>query len=332
MKLFSKITFSLFALGLMMSVHAEEPALTKIRVGWQIPWATQGQLVQIWKHTDILQKHGLEAEFIGKTYGPMLNEVALGGGLDVILTADQPAAALFAKDKGWIGVGRLMYNRTSIYVPLNSDIKNVKDLKGRTMGVPVGAAAERVAVSALKRNGLEAGKDTKITNLGMPEHGPLIQSNKDKKTWGSFDSLAGFDPAPAIFESKGLVRVLDVGTVVSLVLMNESFIAANKGVAERVNAALIDAYDYYRQNVAQADDWFLKEAQLQDADHKACTIASSIEPNLKVKKRADIRVSFSKEDFVTLQSAADFLQPSLNKQLDMKKFVSNRFTAETIKK
>src|ERR1019366_9319058 len=105
----TKLLFTALAISLAATVHAD--GLTKIRVGWQIPWATQGQLVQIWKHTDILKKNGLEAEFIGKTYGPMLNEIALAGGLDVILTADQPAAALFAKDMGWIGVARLMYNR-----------------------------------------------------------------------------------------------------------------------------------------------------------------------------------------------------------------------------
>jgi len=78
------------------AVHAED--LTKIRVGWQVPWATQGQLVQILKHTDILKQNGLEAEFVGRTYGPVLNEIALANGIDVVLTADQPAAALFSKN------------------------------------------------------------------------------------------------------------------------------------------------------------------------------------------------------------------------------------------
>jgi ABC-type nitrate/sulfonate/bicarbonate transport system substrate-binding protein len=304
---------------------AHDAALTKIRVGWQVPWATQGQLVQIWKHTDILKKHGLEAEFIGKTYGPVLNEVALAGGLDVILTADQPAAMLFSKDKGWIGIGRLMYNRTSVYAPLNSPVKTLKDLKGKTLGLPVGAAAERVAVAALKRDGLEAGKDVKIVNLGILEQGPLILANKDKPTWGQFDALSGFDPSPAIFEARNLVRVLDVGTVCSLVLMNQEFIAKNKNVAENVMNALIDAYDYYRQHEAQANEWFLNEAKLKDADQKACTIAASVEPNLKVKTRSQIRVSLDESDFATLQSAADFLKPVLKRSLDMRKYVSNKY-------
>ena len=104
---------------------------THLRVGWQIPWATQGQLVQILKRTEILKKNNLSAEFIGRTYGPMLNELALADSIDVVLTADQPAAVLFSKDKGWVAVGRLMYNRTATYVPINSPVKDLGDLKGK---------------------------------------------------------------------------------------------------------------------------------------------------------------------------------------------------------
>lgn len=307
-----------------LGASAQEGKLTKIRVGWQVPWATQGQLVQIWKRTDILKKNGLEAEFIGKTFGPQLNEIALGGGLDVVLTADQPAAALFSKDKGWVGVGRLMYNRTSTYVPPNSPVKTMKDLKGKTIGIPVGAAAERVTVAALKREGLDPKKDVKIINLGIQEQGPLVMSGADGTSWAQFDALSGFDPLPAIFEAKGWVRVLDVGKVVSLVVMNEEFLKANKDVGSRVMKALADAYDHYRLNQNQANIWFMEEAQLKDADHKTCELAASLEPNLKVKKASEIRVSFNEDDFKIMQSAADFLEPSLKKRVDMRKYVSNK--------
>lgn len=308
------------------SVFAAEAKLTKIRVGWQVPWATQGQLVQIWKKTDILKKNGLQAEFIGKIFGPQLNEIALAGGLDVVLTADQPAATLFSKDKGWVGIGRLMYNRTSTYVPLNSPVKSMKDLKGKTIGVPVGAAAERVTVAALRKAGLDPKKDVKIINLGIQEQGPLVMSGRADKSWAQFDALSGFDPLPAIFEAKGWVRVLDVGKVVSLVLMNEEFLKTNAGVAERVNKALAEAYDHYRQNTAQANTWFMEEAQLKDADQSTCDLAASLEPNLKVKRTSDIRVSFNEDDFKIMQGAADFLEPQLKKHLDMRQYVSNKYT------
>ena len=321
-------TLAIFALSLIANAAPAEKELTLVRIGWQVPWATQGQLVQIWKHTEILQKNGLKAEFIGKLYGPVLNEAALAGALDVLLTADQPAAALFAKDKGWVGIGRLMYNRTSTYVPPRSSIQNMRDLRGKTIGVPMGAAAERVTAAALKRNGIDPQKDAKMINLDIREQGPLVNGGTEAKAWGQFDALSGFDPMPAIFEAKGWVRVLDIGAVCSLVVMNEAYLNKHDQVATRLMQALVDAYDYYRQNREQANAWFLEEAHLDDADQKACTLAASLEPNLKVKSRAGIRVSFNEDDFKLLQTAADFLEPKLKKHIDMRKFVTNKYLSE----
>lgn len=302
---------------------------TKIRVGWQIPWAVQGQLVQVLKHTDILAKNGLEAEFIGKTFGPQLNEIALAGAVDVILTADQPAAALFSKDKGWKGIGRMMYNRTSTYVPPKSSIRSMKDLKGKTVGIPMGAAAERITVAALKKAGLDPQKDVKLVNIDIKEQGPLVSGGgKDAAKWGDFDALAGFDPIPAIFESKGLVKTLNVGKVVSMAVMSEEFMAKNPDVATKFMAALGDAWDHYRSNVKQADAWFMEEAKLDNADDKALAIAASLEPNFKAKNRKAIRVSFNDDDFQVMQQGADFMEPKVGKKVDMKKYVSNEFVTQ----
>lgn len=301
-------------------------AMTKIRIGWQVPWALQGQLVQIWKHTDILNKNGLEAEFIGKNYGPELNEIALAGAIDVVLTADQPAAALFSKDKGWVGILRLMYNRTATYVPPKSPIKNLSALKGKTIGVPFGAAAQRVIVENLKSRGINPKSEVKFINLAMPEHGPLIKrAAPDVSSWDQFDALSGFDPIPAILEAKGLIRIIDTGKVCSLLLMNKELLDKNKEVAGQIGQALKDAYTFYRANRATADAWFLEEARLEGADAKALEIAAGIEPNMKVKKDKDIRVHFSDEDFSLMQKGADFVGESTGKKINMKDFVSNKY-------
>ncbi|MDD4974413.1 MAG: ABC transporter substrate-binding protein [Bacteriovorax sp.] len=311
---------------ILMGLSLESFAASKIRIGWQVPWALQGQLVQIWKHTDILKKYNLEAEFIGKNYGPELNEIALAGAIDVILTADQPAAALFSKDKGWVGVSRLMYNRTATYVPPKSSIKNLTELKGKTVGVPFGAAAQRVIVDNLVSKGLDPKTDVKFINLAMPEHGPLIKkSGLEATTWDQFNALSGFDPLPAIMEARGMVRIIDTGKVCSLVLMNKEFLEKNKGVAKNISLALKDAYAYYRAHKAEADVWFLEEAKLDGADAKALEIAASLESNMKVKKDKDIKVTFSDEDFALMQKGADFVAANTGKKINMKDFVSNDY-------
>lgn len=316
-----------FLVGLLLiGLSLEAVAATKIRIGWQVPWAIQGQIVQIWKHTDILKKNGLEAEFVGKNFGPELNEIALADAIDVVLTADQPAATLFAKDKGWVGVSRLMYNRTATYVPVKSPIKGLADLKGKTVGVPVGAAAQRILIENLKAKGLDADKDVKIINLGMPEHAPLLKkAGKEAVNWDQFDALAGFDPAPAVFEAAGQARIIDSGKVVALVLMNKSFLEKNKGVAKNLQAALKEAYAYYRANTAQADKWFVEESKMMGVDSKILAQTTVFEPNLKVKKDKEIKLSFSSDDFEILQRAADFVAGTTGKKINMKDFVSNDY-------
>lgn len=316
-----------FLVGLLLiGLSLEGVAATKIRIGWQVPWAIQGQIVQIWKHTEILKKHGLEAEFVGKNFGPELNEIALADGIDVVLTADQPAATLFAKDKGWVGVSRLMYNRTATYVPVKSPIKTLADLKGKTVGVPVGAAAQRILIENLKAKGLEADKDVKIINLGMPEHAPLLKKGgKEAVKWDQFDALAGFDPAPAVFEAAGQARIIDSGKVVALVLMNKSFLEKNKGVAKNLAAALKDAYAFYRANTAEADKWFIEESKMMGVDSKILAQTTVFEPNLKVKKDKDIKLTFSNDDQAILQKAADFVANTTGKKINMKDFVSNDY-------
>jgi len=314
-------------LGLMLiSLSFNGHAATKIRIGWQVPWAIQGQIVQIWKHTDILKKHDLEAEFVGKTFGPELNEIALAGQIDVVLTADQPAAALFSKEKGWVGISRLMYNRTATYVPPKSPIKTLTDLKGKTIGVPMGAAAQRVLLDNLQAKGLKA-TDVKLINLGMPEQGPLLKkAGKEAVTWDQFDALAGFDPAPATFEVAELARIIDSGKVCALVLMNKEFLSANKGVAKKMATALKEAYSYYKSHTEEADKWFIEEAKLTGVDSAVLAKTIVYEPNLKAKSDKEIRVTFNKDDFAILQGAADFVSGMTGgKKINMKDFVSNDY-------
>ena len=264
--------------------------LTQIRIGWQIPWATQGQLTQVLKHTQLLAENGLEAKFSGFVAGPPLNEAAMAKAVDVIFTADQPAATLLSKNPNWVIIGRLMYNRVSLYVPPNSPIKTVADLKGKTVGMPFGAAAQRMALKAEEDAGLTPGTDVTNVNLGIYEQSDLVKDPKATK-WGTMDALAGFDPTPALFEDKGLVRNLQVGKVVSLIVMSKEYITKNPNSPVQFLNAFNGAYKYYKNNVTQSDAWFIEESKLK-LSSKPLAIASGMEPNLSAKTDDDIRIGF----------------------------------------
>src|SRR5690606_11069661 len=90
---------------------------------------------------------------------------------------------------------------------------------GKVVGVPFGAAAERVVHEGLAEAGLKA-SEVKFRNLGMLEHGPLIRRGGEER-WGQYDALSGFDPIPAILEAKGEVRKVHDGKVCALIVMRE---------------------------------------------------------------------------------------------------------------
>ncbi|MCX6816546.1 MAG: NrtA/SsuA/CpmA family ABC transporter substrate-binding protein [Candidatus Beckwithbacteria bacterium] len=295
--------------------------LTNIRIGWQVPWATEGQLTQVLKNTDILQKNGLKAEFKGFNSGPPLNEAALAGEVDVIFTADQPTATLLGKNPNWVIIGRLMYNRVSLYVPPKSPIKTVADLKGKTVGMPFGAAAQRMALKAEQDAGLDTKKDVNNVNLDIYEQSDLVRDPEAVK-WGKMDALAGFDPTPAIFEEKGLIRTLTVGKVISLIVMSKEYIQANSPAPVQFLKAFNSAYDYYRNNVSTADAWFTAESKLTITP-KSLQIAAAIEPNLSLNSAADIRLGFIDDDYTIMQEAADFIfnQSLVKTRVTMKDYI-----------
>ena len=280
--------------------------LTPIRIGWQIPWATQGQLVQVLKHSDILQSKGLEPEYKGFSYGGPLNEAALANGVDVVLTADQPMATLLSKNPNWIIIGRLMYNRVSLYVPPNSPIQTTSDLKGKTVAMPFGAAAQRFAFFEQQRAGLSPEKDVKNRNLAMEEQAALLQDPRAKK-WGDIDALAGFDPYPAIFEDRGVIRTLSVGRIVSIIAISKPFADAHPEAATQLRNAFAEAYSQYRTNPIQANQWFRDESKLTASD-SVLSLAASLEPNAAPSTTSEIRMTFTELDLASLQEAADFLK------------------------
>jgi len=307
------------------------PELAHVRIGWQTPWATQGQLTQILKYTDILKNNEIEGDFKGFTYGGPLNEAALAGEVDIIFTADQPAATLLAKDEKWTIIGRLMYNRVSLYVPPMSPITTLADLKGKTVAMPFGAAAQRVALKAEQDAGLDPKVDVNNINLGIYEQSDLVRDPNAKK-WGTIDAMAGFDPTPAIFEEKGLVKNLHVGKVVSVIVVSNDFINRNPDSVSRFLKSFNEAYDYYRNNISQADTWFVAEPGL-DITPRALEIAADVEPNLKVTSKNEIRIGFNDEDYKIMQEAADFIfdQGLVKKRVIMREHVDTSFLEEIAK-
>ena len=277
---------------------------TRIRVGWQTGWATQGQLAQVLKRTNILERYGLAGDFEGFSYGGPLNEAALAGEVDVIFTADQPAATLIARGAKWKIVARLIDFRACVIVPPASPAKTIKGLRGKTIAIPFGSGTHRIALSMLKNAGLVPDVDVKLRNLDILEQSALAQTASGGR-WGEVDAMASWDPTVALLESKKLARVLKFRRALSVVVMSEDFLKENPEAAVRFLKSYRLAYAYYATHAQQANSWFIEETKTQ-VPAGVLDAAAAFERNMKAKTVTDIRIGLSDAEIAQVQEGADF--------------------------
>ena len=310
--------------------NKNETSSNSLRLGWQVPWATQGQIVQALKRTDVSSEEGIAIEFVGFSYGGPLNEAAIAKEVDLLLTADQPAAALIAKDPNWTIVGRLMYNRVAIYVPPDSPVTNLGDLRGKTVAMPFGAAAQRVAVQAIQEFGLNPNTDYKSINLDIYEQTGLVQTSAQGR-WGKIDALVGFDPTPAIFEHEKLARMVHVGKVVSVIVASNETLESDPKMIESFLRAFMKATLFYAQNQPTANRWFQEESRLS-FDSRILDLCASVEPNVMADQIEDLQLILNDQDLDTLQNAADFLfeQKMVTRHVSMREHIDMTFAKRAI--
>lgn len=279
--------------------------LSPIRIGWQIAWATQGQITHVLKHTNILELNGLKGELKGFSYGAPLNEAALAGEIDLAFVADQPAASLISRDPKWKIVARLIDFRAAIIVPPESDITQVSDLKSKTLAIPFGSTTHRIVLGMLKNAGLDPEKDSKVINMDIMEQAGVVLAGTKKEWKSGVDALASWDPNIAIFEDKGLARVLKHDIGLAVVVVSEEYINKYPESAVSFLKAYIEAYFYYVTHQQQANGWFAKEARIE-FDSSLLDIAASFEPNLKAKSVMDIDVNLYNRHITMMKEGANF--------------------------
>jgi ABC-type nitrate/sulfonate/bicarbonate transport system substrate-binding protein len=277
-----------------------------IKLGWQVPWATQGQLVMALKHSNIGQQVGTDVSYIGFTYGGPLNRAALSGEIDILLTADQPALALLSRNPNFRIVARMMYNRVCIYVSPHSEIHNLMELAGRRVSGPVGAAAERIAISAIESVGVDLAT-VQFGNLDMAQQAAILRKSGGKTSWGGIDALYGFDPLPAVFEEQGLARILHCGNVIGVVVASHEMLAERRSELVRFLKSFALAWELFSREPTPLNALFAQESGLE-VSQGVLKKAASIEPNYSAKALSNIRLTFNSEDIRSLSDAAHFLR------------------------
>lgn len=300
--------------GATSQAFAESPP---IRLGWQVPWATQGQLVMALKHTNIPEIAGVELDYAGFSYGGPLNKAALAGQVDVLLTADQPAMVLVSRDPNFRIVSRMMYNRVCIYVPPVSPIQSLSELKGRVVMGPIGAAAERVALAALGESGV-AIDEVRLGQLDMAQQSAMLSGRTAASEWPGVDALFGFDPLPAVFVENETARLLDCGNVVSVVVAHRDMIETRTDDLARFLKAFKMSWYAFATRPADLNRLFSRDSRLEVSD-RVLDDAASVEPNRWVSSLGEMRFTFTDGDLATFEQSNQFLLSKgiLSSPLDM---------------
>lgn len=275
-----------------------------LRIGWQIAWATQGQLALTLRDTNTLDLFGISAVFKPFNYGSPMVEAALAGELDICFVGDQPAVSLLSRSDDWLLAARLMDFRVAVLVTPDSPIRDIQALSSKTLGIPFGASTHRVALRMLQRTGIHPQQDLRIVNLDILEQSEAIKAG-GRDRWGQFDAFASWDHHIAQFERDGKARVLQAGPALGVVMVSKDLASTNPEGLARFRDAFVLAYDFYRRNRSLVDAWFAEETGGR-FDTALLHAVADIEPNLGVASLAEVDVALNDADLATLQEAADF--------------------------
>lgn len=273
-----------------------------IRIGWQLATSTQGQIVEVLKRTNLLDRVGLDPTFVPFSYGEPEVAAALKGNLDVMFSSGQSVNNLLARGGKWKVVARLHFIPAAIMVPPDSPIKEIKDLKGKTVACTFGTIGHREATMKEEAAGLNPEKDVNHVNMDILEIQKLVESGGREK-WGKFDAVALWEPDISMYQTDKIARVLSSHRAVYLVSVSDKFIANNRPATIQFLRTLAQSWLFFNNFRERVNQWYIDDSQFGFTS-AALTSAAKEDPNFAAKSITDIDLHLTDEGFRILDIGA----------------------------
>jgi sulfonate transport system substrate-binding protein len=184
--------------------------------------------------------------FFFKGAGPAVNEAFATGQLDFAIQGDLPqviARAAGLKTKQLMANGA--HAPTYLAVPPDSDIKTIKDLKGRKVSLFRGTNNHLAVVKVLAANGLTE-RDVQFINMDGAAANAALATKEIDGAFGNFDLLLLADQglAKIAYATKGDNPAFErQGTIIAL----EDFVTAHPDVTGRIIKAFVKAAQWSSQ-------------------------------------------------------------------------------------
>lgn len=277
-----------------------------IRIGWQLATSTQGQLVEVLKRTNLLDRLGLDPTFVPYSSGEPEVAAALRGDLDVMLSSGQSVNNLLARGGKWKVMGRLHFIPAALMVPPNSPIKDIKDLKGKTVACTFGTIGHREATLKEKAAGLVPDKDVRNVNMDILQIQKLVGAGGREK-WGNFDAVAVYEPDISLFTKEGSARLLGSHRGVWLVSVSEKFVANNRESAIHFLEAIVQSWEFFNTFRERVNQWYIDDSQFGFTS-EALNSAAKEDPNFGAKSLAEIDLELNDEAIKVLKVGAKWSQ------------------------
>lgn len=315
---------------LVLEARGEDAATSAVpvRIGWQIPAATQGQVLQVLKRTSVLEGHGLKPSFVPFSYGGPQVEAAFAGELDVFFSGDQPAINLIARGGKWKVVARLFEDGVGIIVPPNSPIRSVEDLKGKTVASPFGSVAHRDAFREQEAVGLDPHEDVVNENLDILEIRRRVQAG-GSGNWDGIDAAVVWEPIISRFESEGLARSITSGRYLGVIAASEEFIENHPKAVTELIVALVRSWAFFAQHPDRVMQWYIDDTQLEYTPESLRS--ARLDSNFAATSLGGVSLDLDSGSMTALERAVAWARDSGEGALDLSHAVDTSHLAAAMK-
>jgi sulfonate transport system substrate-binding protein len=278
-----------------------QPAL-KITLGYQALWAGGGEIWETLRNTNILELHGIQAEFKTFTSGPPLGEAAVAGAVDNFYAADAPVLRAAARLPGSKVLARSHDARFAVLA--QPDFKGgLADLKGKTLSGLFGTTVFPRAVRHITAAGIATPfKDIRIVNQDVADGAAALQAKQ-------VDAIVTWDPTQEKLLRQGYKSIYDAkqGENFGWLGLTGEWLKKNGDEgAVRFLKAWITAAWWTSNNLDQSRTWFAATSRIEP---ELLKVAEGADRYLRAPVR-DIKSLDFKIDGATVQGSQgviDFL-------------------------
>jgi NitT/TauT family transport system substrate-binding protein len=263
----------------MLAAETVRVGYPSLATGFAPSWVTSD--------TGIWKKHGLDVQLIYLRGGSRSVSALIGGSVDFVLGSDLGITTALLQGAALTRVG-VTTNTTGYSVVTQPNIKNIRDLRGKILGITPGRdAAYARLVKILRENGMDANKE--VTFLTIGDGGPA--GRVAALSNGVIHASMFTPPSDLIAERLGMkiLAKIDVANVGGGLNTTTAYLQKNRPVLVRFLKGYMEGIHYLKTHREESLKIFSKYVRNPDRDIMANLyeeISTRVEPGLRPQPEA----------------------------------------------